>query len=296
MIGVIGSSSCVAKRIKIPLVFYLWRFVVILVKTILMTSSQSVNISIRAIAVVILVSCAGAPQHDGATVHEDDDRTALYELLPQGPQQVDMMDHVTMPARTQYLMEKFQRAAEENPAWLLEAKKMVEETGQPMGYDERSGMTEAEWDEFLVLMQNRNGLVMTKSGTEEVTIRYSDDKITFENSNRLELLNRIVIDLSDFSVQFADHHLTSMKKVDVSDSNNGLGSAWSGYEWRHEESNKEMDALQAVDDYGDLSMTIKKVIVAKLEKTQQTYLHIQYTLIQDGNEIINYQMPMIIQR
>lgn len=205
------------------------------------------------------------------------------------------MDQVDIPIRTQELIAKFQNAMQKNPDWFLEAKQMVEETGQPIPYDERIGMTESEYNEFLAIMQNKNDLIMMKSGTESITINHSENQITFINDGRLEILNRLVIDLTDSSVTLGSHKLIPLKRIEVPDDNNGLKSSWSGYEWRYEESNKETEELQTMEAYSDLSMTICKVIIAQLHKTQKTYMHIQYTQFENGKEIINYQMPLIFQ-
>jgi hypothetical protein len=236
----------------------------------------------RIVLILLTASCTTPGQQEGSTALKDADKTAIYKLLPEGIQQIDMMDHVTMPPRTQELMEKMQRAAQKNPDWFLEAKKQVEESGQPLPYDEHVGMTESEYRDFIALMQENNGLVMTKSGTEQVTIKYSGNKITFANNERLELLNRIVIDLTDFSLTFGDKKLTQMRKMVVPKDDNGLKSSWTGYEWRYEDSNKEIDQLQTTADYSDLTMTIHKVIVAQLHNTQKTYMHVQYTRIENG--------------
>lgn len=248
---------------------------------------------IKLLLAFVIVSCGPGQKSDSAEKTENTPGSSILKMLPKGQHDVDVMDQVTMPARTQELMQKFQAAAQKNPEWFLEAQQKVQETGKPLPYDERIGMTEEEYEEFMGLMQNNNGMEMVKSSTETVTISHLDNRITFHGTGKLEVLDDLVIDLTSFSASIGAYNLADVDTVNVTDEHNGLRSRWKGYEWRFETSNKEMEDLKTIEDYQTLNMQICKVIVATLEKTKQTYMHVQMSEIDNGQKTIDLQVPLI---
>lgn len=219
----------------------------------------------------------------------------MLTLLKEGDYKVDVMDKVTMPPRTQELMKKFQAAIKKNPDWFLEVQKKVQETGQPLPYDERIGMTEDEYTEFLYMMQNNNGMEMSKSATESVSIKHLDGRITFKGTGALNILDDVTIDITGQFATIGQVELKQRDSVNVIDDNNALKTKWTGVTWRYEIANKDVASLTTADDYRDLTMKSYKVTLGLLEKTKKLYIQIQKREMENGQKTLDIQLPFIFQ-
>lgn len=244
------------------------------------------------ITLLLFVVACGQGQNGNKA---DNKNNSLLTLLKEGEYKVAVMDKITMPPRTQELMQKFQEAIKKNPDWFLEAKKKVEETGQPLPYDERIGMTEEEYADFLDLMQNNNGMEMTKSGTETVSIKHSDGKIVFKGTGTLDILNDVSINLSGQLANIGQFKLEQVDSINVTDDKNALKSKWTGITWRFETSNKNTENLKTVEDYQDLNMKIYKVTLGQLERTKKLYMQIQKSEIENGQKTFDIKLPFIFE-
>lgn len=244
------------------------------------------------ITLLLFVVACGQGQNGNKS---DNRNNSLLTLLKEGEYKVGVMDKVTMPPRTQELMQKFQAAIKKNPDWFLEAQKKVKETGQPLPYDERIGMTEEEYIDFLKLMQNGNGMEMTKSGTENVSIKHSDGKIIFKGTGTLDILNEVSINLSGQLANIGQFKLEQIDSVNVTDDNNALKSKWTGITWRFETSSKNTEDLKSFEDYQDLNMKIYKVTLGQLERTKKLYMQIQKSEIENGQKTLDIKLPFIFE-
>ena len=244
------------------------------------------------IIILLFVTACGQGRNEDKV---DKDGQTIQTLLKEGEYQADVMDKVTMPPKTQELMQKFQLAMQKNPDWFLEAQKKVQETGQPLPYDERIGMTENEYAEFLELMQNDNGMEMTKSGTETVSIKHSGGRILFRGTGTLDILNDVSIDFSGQLANIGQFKLEQVDSVNVTDDKNALKSKWTGVTWRFETSNKNIEDLKAVEDFQGLNMKIYKVTVGQLERTTKIYMQIQKSEIENGQKTVDIKLPFIFQ-
>jgi hypothetical protein len=75
------------------------------------------------------------------------------DIIVAGSVTVDVMD-ISAPPRIREILQRFQKAIEQNPSWLLEAVK-ESRSGGPLRYDPRMGLSEAEYKEFLDGRQKR---------------------------------------------------------------------------------------------------------------------------------------------
>ena len=248
----------------------------------------------RLIQIVLLLFVVACGQGQNGNKSDKKDKS-LLTLLKEGDHKADVMDKVTMPPRTQELMAKFQAAIKKNPDWFLEVQKKVKETGQPLPYDERIGMTEEEYADFLDLMQNNNGMEMTKSSTETVSIKHSEGKIVFKGTGTLDILNDVSIDLSGQLANIGQFKLEQIDSVNVTDDKNALKSKWTGVAWRFETSNKNTEDLKTTEDYQDLNMKIYKVTLGQLERTKKLYMQIQKSEIANGQKTLDIKLPFIFE-
>jgi len=137
---------------------------------------------------------------------------------------------VMPPEEIDKFIAKVEEAARKNPDWFREHSKQAK-PGVPLPFDERLGLTRAEYDEYLALWAKRefkpavevmlllrrgSGGTWTVSATgpasQLTTLRYSPDKDVFRSPNgELKRLEDIKADAQSI-----------------------LG-AWSGHEWKFEE-------------------------------------------------------------
>lgn len=218
----------------------------------------------------------------------------IKNLLPEGKFAVDIMDNVVMNPRYKELMEKFKAGIQENPEWFLEVKDKAT-PGNPLPYDKRMGLTEAEYKDFLKLTSKPGYMEMTKSGSETVTIKHVKDEIILNGTGVLEPFATLTININSAAGKLGEIDLSKPEFVNVTSAENGLRSKWKGYTWRYDQANKNIETLTTVEDYQDLQMKLYKVTIGRLETTGKTYIDIKTSEIENGVKTINYQIPAIFQ-
>src|SRR5687767_11821733 len=92
---------------------------------------------------LVCAASNGSAQTTGAIVRE---------WLPTGRVAVEVMEQHA-PPRLAELTQKFQAAVAKNPGWFQEHVRQTPD-GEPIAYDARTGLTEAEFQEFLVLPES----------------------------------------------------------------------------------------------------------------------------------------------
>ena len=137
---------------------------------------------------------------------------------------------VMPPPEIEKYVAKVEAAARKDPKWFREFSGQAK-SGAPLPYDERLGLTKAEYDEYLALWEKRefkpmeqvmlllrqsagNSWCITSTGASSMfsTLRYNEKNDLFRSPNG------------------------EMKRIDdiKADSSSILG-AWSGFEWKFEE-------------------------------------------------------------
>lgn len=106
---------------------------------------------------------------------------------------VDVMEFV-LPPRANKLAESMQRAAQSDPDWFANYVRSSQsmQPGQPMPYDSRLGISEAEYEEFLHLSTQ-----MTIQKRAEATIYFENDesgRYRFDGGQSLPDLTGVEID------------------------------------------------------------------------------------------------------
>jgi hypothetical protein len=156
-------------------------------------------------------------------------------------------------------------------------------------------MTEDEYADFMYLMQNNNGMKMTKSSTESVSIKHLDGKITFKGTGSLDILNDVSIDFTGQFANIGQFKLEQRDSVNVIADNNALKTKWAGLTWRFETASKDVENLSTAEDYQDLTMKSYKVTIGHLERTEKLYMQIQKREIEKGQKTLDIQLPFIFQ-
>lgn len=215
-------------------------------------------------------------------------------LLPDGEFVVDIMDEITMSPRKQALQRKFMEGVSANQEWFLAQRKIVEQTGKPLAYDPRVGMTKAEWEEYQKLMANMSDMTATSSGTAKVTIKRKGDIISFQSEGKLSYLNATVIDTKNKIVKVFGQPLSLVDTVNVTNGDNVFKTAWRGYKFEFSHPEHIVEPTTA-EELANFSMSLYGFTLGLFEKTGKTYIEIKGMEIKQGQQTGRYQIPIVFQ-
>lgn len=154
---------------------------------------------------------------------------SVRALLPAGTLRMDAMDLAPSP-RMAELAARLQAAIQRNPEWFQEQVRRAR-PGEPLPYDERLGLTRAEYDEYQRLAA---GMGLRKVAEAPLTVRAEGSRLVFDGGAGLADLTGVAIDLQ------ADRLLTPLGDAGGSREvhNDGEGAAmgaWDGRTWSLEE-------------------------------------------------------------
>lgn len=220
--------------------------------------------------------------------------TDLENLIPNGNHKVDIIDGIVMDSRYEILYEKFIIAMQENKEWFLEQQKITEKTNNPVPYHPNIGMSEKEYEEFQILMNEGPGMEMVKSGTAMVHFEREKDLIKMSGTDRLNFINEILIDLENNIAFIGDVKLDIFKEIEVDTDKNGLKSKWKGYQWLFESSNLEnrLQDLESMKDVEKMSIKLYKLTIGRLDKDGTTYMEFTESELNNGVRIKNIKIPI----
>jgi hypothetical protein len=220
----------------------------------------------------------------------------LDRLIPEGDIRVDVRDKVKMSPRHTELMMKFMAGIRENAEWFMPRYKRSMETGEIMEFDEKLGMTRAEWDELKGFMDNNTDAEMVSSGYEDVTVTKRKGIISFKtgDEDRLAGLNDLSIDTKRNIVKMYGYTLTPIDTICVSHGNHAFRSAWRGYRWEYAEPlNGVMPTtLEELANYSALHLSI---VVGLIEDTGETVIKVSASEIVNGQKTVDYKIPLFFE-
>src|SRR5687768_12836685 len=170
----------------------------------------------------------------GATnVNAQSTNETLRQLMPTGRVAVEVMEHYA-PPRLVELTEKFKRAIAADPAWFqLHVAKAA--PGKPIAYDARTGLTEAEFQEFLVLPES---IQLLPARVDTVVIVRTKNGWRFDDASRLAGLRSIEIDTVRNVVSTPQFGTLPMAEPIVASAGQKVTGAWGGPRWKLEDGNE----------------------------------------------------------
>jgi hypothetical protein len=180
----------------------------------------------------------------------------LRGLLPRGRVTVEVLE-MWSPPRLTVLTQRLQQAIQADPAWWQEhVRKGV--PGEPLPYDAKLGLTEAEYRDFLALSDS---VQMKTARTAEVVIESSQAGWRFGPASSIAALRNIEIDTVTNTVhsQFGD--LGAADPITPSAEQRATGS-WGGPRWN----------LEQVDTT-TLTGTVAQFAVGKHTQTGRTIIY-----------------------
>lgn len=158
---------------------------------------------------------------------------------------------VTPPAEFEQFVQKLSEAAQKDPEWYAEHSKKTP-LGSPIPvYDEKLGMTQAEYDQFLKLWDSREAKKL--ADTSLLLEKVGDGEWKINGSGVTSALSLLRYHEATNSFKSPNGELVSI--ADVKAPSGSLLGAWSGKEWRYLSENsltkmKENIAIGKADDNG----------------------------------------------
>ena len=157
----------------------------------------------------------------------------LRELMPTGRVAVEVMEQYA-PPRLVELTEKFKRALAAYPSWW---QQHVAKTppGKPIAYDPRTGLTEAEFQEFLVLPES---IRLLPARVDTVVIVATPNGWRLDDASRFAAVRGIEIDtVRNVVITPRFGELPASNPIIASASQKVTG-AWGGPRWKLEDGNE----------------------------------------------------------
>lgn len=154
-------------------------------------------------------------------IAQDIARSVVFD----GRRDVDVMANVPSD-RLVELTAKMQAALAKDSSWFLKALE-ASKPGEPLAYDARTGLTEAEYGEYLSTVGKAKVSKIGESWIEMHSV--SDGVYSLRGSPRLPMLNDIRIDFNLDTITTPLGVLKVSKAIDAPDST-ALGK-WQGTQW-----------------------------------------------------------------
>lgn len=137
---------------------------------------------------------------------------------------------VMPPPEIDKYIAKVETAARKDPKWFREFSGQAK-TGSPLPYDERLGLTKAEYDDYLALWEKREFKPM-----EEIMLllrKNSGDTWSVQSTGNASTISTLRYDSKTDIFRSPNGELKRIADI-TADSDSVLG-AWSGFEWKFEE-------------------------------------------------------------
>ena len=153
----------------------------------------------------------------------------MEALLPRGTVRAEVLG-MEVPARLGQLMAKMQTAAAGDPQWFEAYVKEHGKPGEPLPYDPRLGLTEAEYREMVGLAEQ---MQLQPVGQTDLSFRRErDGRWVVDGGSGAPELTGIVIDVARDQVETPRGMATQRRAVTPAPEQRAAGP-WSGVQWTH---------------------------------------------------------------
>lgn len=152
----------------------------------------------------------------------------LADLLPPGPVLVEVLE-LSFPRRYIELSKRLQDAFQADPAW-FQARVASNQPGQPLPYDPKLGLSEAEYREFVQLSGQ---LTAQPSMTATLHVEATPSGWRFNERTTLVALQNVTIDTAQGVVHTSFGTLSASSPVYPSASQRAAGQ-WTASRWQQE--------------------------------------------------------------
>lgn len=192
----------------------------------------------------------------------------VQELLPTGKCEIDQMELSYSP-RFIELANKMQTTVSANKEWWLSYVKQYANSGKPLPYNSKLGLTEEEYAEYLSLGKKQT---LAKVQSCELSVKVNSDIYEFDGGANLPELTGLKINLQELTVA-TPFGILKNPEPDESAGGGALG-AFSGYRWHFEEGDI---------DKGDI--TTATFLIGKLKASGRSFIYYKGSAAKANNPI-----------
>ena len=239
---------------------------------------QKATIFLSALTVFILTCSFNA--------NSEESNSKIRKLLPEGTYFFEVLDSVEVSQKQIDLTEKFKQAYQNNMEILNSyfEKTRNNEVGK---FPDNIGITESEFKE---LMDYANNIKLLPSGKQEVTIKYSKNKLSFKSKGKLEILNYLEIDLEKNTVSISKYLLPFRDSTVVTSTTNALQESWKGDIWEFVEP-KDIN-MPTTETIKNISVKRYKFTLGTLDNSKRTFMIIKGQEFANGVKLLDFEIPM----
>lgn len=195
--------------------------------------------------------------------------TAIIQLIPNGRTRVDIMTF-EMSHRSIYLLNKFQKAAQEDPEWWFSYIKKGKE-GESLSYHPKLGLTKEEFNE---LQKRETEKKLKKAGEAILTVKSHDgNTYYFNGDNSIAEIAGIEIDVKKNVVRTPFGTTTTHSRIIANADGKQLPSPWNGIQWKLEEGNidgelKDITVVQVKFALGKLVGSDRGILIYNASRVE----------------------------
>jgi len=212
----------------------------------------------------------------------------VHDNFVEGKYNAELMTGSENNERRIALTNKMQLAIKDNYSWYVDFVKDAP-NGLPIMYDQKLGLTKAEFVEFRSIIDNYK---MASELNFNLTIQKENSTIMFTSDYQPELLKNLEIDLSSQQISLGSYKFELTDTFDVTNENNRMGSKWKGYQWTFQEPSK-IDFSNVAELRGKDAI-LYRITLGILEPSKNLYLSIKGVEIQDGVQKVNFTVPIFM--
>ncbi len=246
------------------------------IKTLLLTTLFSMNLS-------VVVNSEESQTKFTGDVAQD-----VKMMLKEGVNVAEIFGPPTVNSRLLELTTRFKAAIAKNPIKFQEAMTAKAKDSSFQVESTIFGLSKAEREEMLQLLKDTKPSSFIE---DTLTIKVSSARISFHGATKIPLINSVEFDLKNNTVFLDGYDLKFKKEINVTNSDNGLKSAWRGYKWRFE---YPEDFDLSLADLSSLTLTGYTLVLAVLEESGKTYVSLEGRSYEEGVELVKYKIQFTL--
>jgi hypothetical protein len=197
--------------------------------------------------------------------------------MPSGRVAVEVMEQYAPPRLTE-LTQKFQRAVAADPAWWQQHVAKAT-PGKPIAYDPRTGLTEAEFQEFLVLPES---IQLLPARVDTVVVVQTKNGWRFDDASRFAAVRGIEIDTVRNRVSTPQFGELPASNPIVASAAQKVTGAWGGPRWKLEEGNERtlsgtsahFSIAQHESGHTIIYLDAKRALLGRMEAQEYFFLRV----------------------
>lgn len=186
---------------------------------------------------ILIIGTAGIARADAQQPVASD---TMAVMLPVGTFTADVMELYPSP-RMAELSQRLQAGVRANPEWFQKAVRNAA-PGEPIPYDARMGLSEAEWEEFLEISLHQS---LRKVAEGPLTVRVDGTRLVLDGGDAFPELTGVAIDRAADEVVTPELVIRGSRPVH-NDGEAGAIGAWDGRAWEMESGSVDAGDIKTV--------------------------------------------------